>query len=250
MIRISVNRINIIKPDWRGLGDIYAGTTTRLHGFSKDSFSELNLAMHVGDSKLAVTKNREKLKKDLNLPSIPAWLNQKHGTNIIIEPDKLNYQEGDASISFQPGKVCTVMTADCLPILATNKSQNVVAAIHAGWRGLADGIIEKTLMSMKCNPEDIIVWLGPAISQEAFEVGDEVREIFIDSDKDSRDCFKMNEYNRWQADIYGLAKIRLRNNGITLIYGGEYCTFRDDELFFSYRRENICGRMASMIYIK
>ena len=250
MIRISVNRINIIKPDWRGLGDIYAGTTTRLHGFSKDSFSELNLAMHVGDSKLAVSKNREKLKKDLNLPSIPAWLNQKHGTNIIIEPDKLNRQEGDASISFEPGKVCTVMTADCLPILATNKSQNVVAAIHAGWRGLADGIIEKTLMSMKCNPEDIIVWLGPAISQEAFEVGDEVREIFIDSDKDSRDCFKMNEYNRWQADIYGLAKIRLRNNGITLIYGGEYCTFRDDELFFSYRRENICGRMASMIYIK
>ena len=245
-----MNRINIIKPDWRGLGDIYAGTTTRLHGFSKDSFSELNLAMHVGDSKLAVTKNREKLKKDLNLPSIPAWLNQKHGTNIIIEPDKFNRQEGDASISFEPGKVCTVMTADCLPILATNKSQNVVAAIHAGWRGLADGIIEKTLMSMKCNPEDIIVWLGPAISQEAFEVGDEVREIFIDSDKDSRDCFKMNEYNRWQADIYGLAKIRLRNNGITLIYGGEYCTFRDDELFFSYRRENICGRMASMIYIK
>ena len=103
---------------------------------------------------------------------------------------------------------------------------------------------------MKCNPEDIIVWLGPAISQEAFEVGDEVREIFIDSDKDAKNCFKMNEYNRWQADIYGLAKIRLKNTGVSLIYGGEYCTFNDDELFFSYRRENICGRMASMIYIK
>ena len=250
MTGISVNKINIIEPDWRGLSDIFAGTTTRLHGFSEGSFSELNIAMHVGDSDLAVSKNREKLKKDLNLPDHPAWLNQKHGTDIIIEPDKLNYPEGDASISFEPGKICTVMTADCLPVLATNKSQNVVAAIHAGWRGLSEGVIEKTLLSMKCNPEDIIVWLGPAISQEAFEVGDEVREIFIDSDKDAKNCFKMNEYNRWQADIYGLAKIRLKNTGVSLIYGGEYCTFNDDELFFSYRRENICGRMASMIYIK
>jgi hypothetical protein len=250
MTGILVNKINIIKPDWRGLRDIFAGTTTRLNGFSGDSFSELNLARHVGDSDLAVRKNRRKLKKDLNLPENPAWLNQKHGTDIIIEPDKNDYLEGDASISFKSGKVCTVMTADCLPILVTNKSQNVVAAIHAGWRGLAKGVIEKTLLSMKCNPEDIIVWLGPAISQEAFEVGDEVREIFLDSDESAKNCFKMNECNRWQADIYGLAKIRLKNIGVSLIYGGEYCTFYDDDLFFSYRRENICGRMVSMIYIK
>ena len=142
------------------------------------------------------------------------------------------------------------MTADCLPILLTNSNQTMVAAIHAGWRGMADGVIEKTISSINCNSGEIMAWMGPAISQSAFEVGNEVREIFINIDKKNKGCFQSNKNERWQADIYSLARIKLNSLGIKNIYGGEYCTMGDADLFFSYRRENKCGRMASIIYIK
>jgi len=143
-----------------------------------------------------------------------------------------------------------VLTADCLPILRANKSQDLVGSIHAGWRGMVAGVIENTVSAMQSNAEDIMVWLGPAISQSAFEVGDEVRDIFLNMHFQNEDCFKMNDNKRWQADIYELARIKFELLGIENVFGGSYCTYRDSDLFYSYRREIKCGRMASMIYIK
>ena len=245
-----MSKIEIIPASWPGLDKVIAFSTTRLSGYSEFGFGQLNLAKHVGDLSSSVDKNRKKLKCDLNLPNAPLWLNQIHGTNVIIEPKQDETQEGDASISYNRKTVCVVMTADCLPILLTNSNQTMVAAIHAGWRGMADGIIEKTISSINCNSGEIMAWMGPAISQSAFEVGNEVREIFINIDKKNKGCFQSNKNERWQADIYSLARIKLNSLGIKNIYGGEYCTMGNADLFFSFRRENKCGRMASIIYIK
>ena len=245
-----MHNINIIKATWPNLEGIFAGTTVRSKGFSEGVYSRFNLADHVDDDISCVQENRRLLKDTLKLPSEPCWLKQKHEANVLVEPDNNEILIGDASITRLPGKISVVLTADCLPILLANKSQDIVGSIHAGWRGMVAGVIENTISAMQSNVEDIMVWLGPAISQSAFEVGDEVRDIFLNMHLQNEDCFKMNDNKRWQADIYQLARIKFELLGIENIFGGSYCTYRDSDLFYSYRREIKCGRMASMIYIK
>ena len=244
------DKIAFLEAVWPAPANIIAGTTLRQRGLSGGAYTALNLAAHVGDDVIAVRENRSLLKTSLSLSEEPCWLNQVHGTEVAINPCNKTTVTADASIATIQNKVCVVMTADCLPLLITNTSGSMVAAIHAGWRGLASGIIENTIAAMNCNVNEILVWLAPAISQSAFEVGDEVREIFQQENIKFLECFKINSRKRWQADIYQLAKINLNALGIYNIFGGKDCTYSDSEKFYSYRRDGACGRMASLIYMK
>ncbi len=255
-----------IKPDWPAPADVKAISTTRVGGSSQAPYDSLNLGTHVGDEQQNVLANRKELKDKLQLPSEPLWLEQVHST-VIANADDANPQlKADASFSCQQGNVCIVMTADCLPVLMTNKSGTVIAAAHAGWRGLNDGILEATITKMRAanqdasqnidqnanqsKDDDIIAWLGPAIGPEHFEVGEEVRETFVTQHEASEQAFVKGEGNgKWLADIYLLARIRLRAMGVEDIYGGGLCTYKDQERFFSYRREATTGRMASLIWL-
>jgi YfiH family protein len=186
----------------------------------------------------------------LDLPGEPCWLNQVHGAHVVATGAFETPPDADASVGQNPGDVCVVRTADCLPVLFCSADGAEVAAAHAGWRGLAAGVIEATVAKMVHEPADLLVWMGPAISQPAFEVGNEVREAFISQDPGAARCFAANDRGRWQADLYELARRRLSSVGITDIYGGGFCTFADDERFFSYRRSPDCGRMVSFVAIK
>ena len=234
-----------IPADWPVPGNIVAGTTTRVGGVSAGVFESLNLGAHVGDDAAAVVENRDRFVTMCGLPDEPDWLTQVHGTAVNV-PGETN-AAADAAIDRRPATVVAVLTADCLPILLCDESGEEVAAIHGGWRGLAAGIITATLSRMASAPGALIAWLGPAISQSAFEVGDEVRKAFVDLDVAAGACFVPNERSRWQADLYGLARLQLRAAGVGAVYGGEYCTYRDSGRFFSYRRDGECGRMASFV---
>lgn len=239
----------LIKPDWPISNKIFAGCTTRAGGLSHAPYDSFNLAMHVGDNPTDVQANRELLQKQFSLPQKPCWLTQTHSTRVVNLNDYTENVDADASFTTTPGKICVVMTADCLPLLITNKDANVVAAIHAGWRGLADGIITTTLKALAIPGQDLYVWLGPAISANAFEVGIQVREAFANNHFDVQTHFKAMPNGQWLADLYGLAKDNLQELGVRHIYGGDHCTYTESELFFSFRRDNRCGRMASFIYM-
>jgi len=183
----------------------------------------------------------------LPLPGEPCWLNQVHGTHIVTSGRFDKPPEADGATSGDSGHVCVVRTADCLPLLICSGDGSVFAAVHAGWRGLAAGVIENAIAKLGRNPADLLVWFGPAISQPAFEVGAEVREAFLISDANATACFEANSRGRWQADLYGLARRRLNAAGVTNIFGGGLCTYLDDERFFSYRRDPDCGRLVSFI---
>lgn len=188
--------------------------------------------------------------EDLRLPGEPCWLQQVHGTNVVRAMRYPEPPQADASISEDPAAVCVVQTADCLPVLLCAVNGTEVAAAHAGWRGLAAGIIEATVAGMSHAPDSLIAWLGPAISQAAFEVGDEVRQAFVDCDSGAAVCFEANARGRWQADLYALARRRLLAAGVAGIYGGGFCTHADNTRFFSYRRRPDCGRMVSIAAIR
>ena len=251
-----------IKPDWPVPAHVKAISTTRVGGSSQAPYDSLNLGTHVGDEQGTVLANRKELKDKLQLPSEPLWLEQVHST-VIANADDANPQlKADASFSCQQGNVCIVMTADCLPVLMTNKAGTVVAAAHAGWRGLNDGILEATITKMRAanlnagqnanqsSDDDIIAWLGPAIGSENFEVGEEVREAFVKQHEASEQAFvNVVGNDKWLADIYLLARIRLAAMGVKDIYGGGLCTYEDQKRFFSYRREATTGRMASLIWL-
>ena len=245
-----ISEIGFLEAVWPAPENIIAGTTLKLSGHSQGSYSAFNLGDHVGDNIDDVKKNRQLLSEALNLPSEPCWLDQMHSATVISEPSNERNLFGDASITRSAKKICVVLTADCLPILITNKSGDTISAIHAGWRGLAAGIIENTIDAMQSNSNELLVWLGPAISQQAFEVGDDVRNEFLGLDDRNRLFFKANDSNRWQADLYGLAKLKLSHLGIKAIFGGNECTYSDRKRLYSYRRDNKCGRMASIIYMK
>jgi YfiH family protein len=242
-------------PDWPASAHVRAFSTTRAGGVSRPPYDSMNPASHVGDDPAAVAENRRILMADL--PAEPLWLNQVHGNAVVERADGLEPPCADAAIAHEAGKVCVVMTADCLPVLFTDLAGSVVAAAHAGWRGLARGILEETVAAMKVPPEKIMVWLGPAIGPEAFEVGEEVREAFISQHRLAAVAFRpalpgtLDEVPRkWLADIYALARIRLSDIGVAQFYGGAHCTYSDPERFFSYRRDGATGRMASLIYLK
>ncbi|WP_199609176.1 peptidoglycan editing factor PgeF [Flocculibacter collagenilyticus] len=251
--------IDIIQPNWPAPAQIKAYVTSRAGGLSAPPYQSFNLAQHVGDNTSHVTANRTLLQEQLDLPSKPIWLNQVHGTHVIhISEDYLaTFQanartpefapECDGSLTALENVVCTVLTADCLPLLFTNKQGTQVAAVHAGWRGLGAGIIEQTLALFHCEPADILVWLGPAIGATKFEVGQDVYKFFIAKNPQDSKAFNI-EGKKWLADIYQLAKLRLNRAGVTDIFGGEECTFTDPR-FFSYRRDGVTGRMASLIWI-
>jgi YfiH family protein len=239
---------NWIPANWAAPDCVVAGTTLRHGGVSGGSFKSLNLGALSGDDDNAVRENRSRFRAICELPSEPRWLRQVHGTNVEIEPPSGETPQADAAITRHPGVVCVVLTADCLPVLLASADGAELAVAHAGWRGLAGGVLEATVREMSADPADLIVWLGPAISQPAFEVGHEVRQEFLAHDPAAEKCFVANERGRWQADLYGLARMRLAGLGIGHVSGGEHCTFLEPERFFSYRRDGACGRMASFVF--
>ena len=250
---MTINPESIIIPDWPAPARVKALTTTRIGGQSQIPYDSLNLAQHVGDNSSDVSANREHLKQLAGYSTEPAWLEQVHGKIVVNANNCGSLIAADASFSTVKNKVCVVMTADCLPVLFCDKQGRAVAAAHAGWRGLAGGVLEATLKQLcdelDCQQDEILAWLGPAIGPSAFEVGEEVRETFI-SQHDVASAFVAMGEGHWLMDIYAVARIRLNSAGITDISGGGYCTFNDSECFFSYRRDETCGRMASLIWLQ
>ncbi|TNF93647.1 MAG: peptidoglycan editing factor PgeF, partial [Gammaproteobacteria bacterium] len=208
-------------PDWPAPACVRAFCTTRQGGFSEAPWDSFNLADHVGDNRESVQLNRELLKKCLSLPAEPLWLTQVHGCEVASFDEKSTKVECDASVSFIPSQVCAVLTADCLPLLLCSKEGDRIAAVHAGWRGLAAGVIEKTIGRLTLEPHSLMAWLGPAIGQDRFEVGNEVRDIFMANNTGAEKAFIRNKNNRWLCDLYQLAKQRLKFLGVDAIYGGD-----------------------------
>ncbi|MBK3436365.1 peptidoglycan editing factor PgeF [Pseudomonas sp. MF7448] len=234
-------------PDWPAPAGVKACVTTRAGGVSLAPFDSLNLGDHVEDSPEAVLENRRRLNAAFAIQ--PAWLRQVHGV-VVVEADPGRIAEADGSWTGTPGIACTAMTADCLPALFCNKSGTRVAAAHAGWRGLAAGVLEAAADSLDAAPADVLVWLGPAIGPKAFEVGPEVREAFMQQHPQTAQAFvPSHNPGKFLADIYQLARLRLAARGITAVYGGGLCTVTDPR-FFSYRRSPRTGRFASLIWLE
>ena len=240
--------IEVIRPDWQAPSNVRAFTTTRDGGFSHGAWSSLNLGANCGDDPRHLQQNRHALAR--LLPSEPRWLKQVHGTNAVSwDKAKTTGAEADAIFSSQPGQVCAVLTADCLPVLFCNQAGTRIAAAHAGWRGLAAGVLEASVLAMECKPADLIAWLGPAIGPQAFEVGRDVYDTFVELNPENTAAFKPHR-DRWLADLYQLAGHALARVGIHQVFGGGYCTYSEPEKFFSYRRDGVTGRMASLIWIE
>jgi YfiH family protein len=233
-------------PDWPAPVGIKACVTTRAGGISVAPFDSFNLGDHVDDDPAAVAHNRKLLTERLHIQ--PAWLKQVHGID-VVEASPAKVLQADASWSQVPGIACTIMTADCLPALFCNRQGTQVAAAHAGWRGLAAGVLEAAIDSFADAPSEILVWLGPAIGPQAFEVGPEVRDAFITTHPETLDAFVPGvNAGKFMADIYQLARLRLAAHGVTAVYGGGLSTY-NDERFFSYRRGARTGRFASLVWI-
>ena len=233
-------------------GNIKLISTPRLleGGSSKGSFDNFNLALHVNDDQGAVLANRAQLLRHYNLPSTPVWINQTH-SNISVDADSISsIVDADASYSKKLGTVCGVLTADCLPVFICNKQGTAVGIAHAGWRGLVDGVIESLIESLDCNGEDLIAHLGPAISQLSFEVGDEVKSQYLSKNKNFESCLSCLN-NKYYLDLYGAARVVLKSFGVSSISGGDRCTFKESDQYFSYRRDGeYSGRMAHLIWIE
>ena len=238
-----------IPANWAAPARVFAGITTRLGGVSHSPFNDLNLAAHVGDHPDSVRENRRRVKKALDLPSEPVWLNQIHGCSIIKGKPVAKPATADGCYTDQTGIVCTVMTADCIPLLLCNRSATEIAAVHVGWRGIGAGIIPAALASFRENAANLLAWIGPHIGSNHYEVGDEVRVACISVDHDTAGGFIRNNAGRWQASLEEIARIVLINNGLTSIYSDGRCTFTEDHYFYSYRREKRTGRMASLIWM-
>jgi polyphenol oxidase len=240
-------------PDWPAPANVHAATTLRTGGVSKKPYLSLNTAIHVNDTIEQVLHNRKVISDMLNLPAEPVWLDQIHSIRIVKAVKTAIPQQADASYSNDSGVVCTVMTADCLPLLICSKNGEKIAAIHAGWRGLLAGVITNSISKLTSLAPitiatELLIWLGPAIGPNCFEIGSEVREAFIKKSKHYEKAFKVQNNGKYLADIYQLARIELNAIGITNIYGGTYCTMTEKERFFSYRRDNQTGRMATLIW--
>lgn len=237
---------SLLTPDWPAPASVRACVTTRQGGVSLPPFDTFNLGDHVGDDPAAVAQNRLRLSGEFDIQ--PAWLKQVHGL-AVADADPSRVVEADASWTDRPGIACTVMTADCLPVLFCDQAGTQVAAAHAGWRGLAGGVLEATLDRLDVPPAQVLVWLGPAIGPQAFEVGLEVRDAFTAVHPEAAQAFVDGERpGKLMADIYALARIRLAARGVTAVYGGGLCTV-SDERFFSYRRTPQGGRFASLVWL-
>lgn len=240
-----------ITPQWPAPAHVRAVSTTRLGGVSLSPYGSLNLATHVGDDPAAVAKNRELLRAAFDLAAEPAWLEQVHGVNVVdaAELGDAETARADASVAHRPARPCVVMTADCLPVLFCDRAGTRVAAAHAGWRGLAQGVLEATVRELKVVPSELLAWLGPAIEAEVFEVGDEVRTVFLTRGDNREYAFVRNDRGRWMADLYALARMELEALGVGHVSGGDERCFADRTRFFSFRRDGATGRMATMVWL-
>jgi len=242
--------LEALTPEWPAPPGVRVLTTGRSGGVSVGRYASLNLATHVGDAPEAVAENRALLRVAAALPDEPCWLEQVHGTR-VLDLDALpagHPGPADAAITRQAGRVCALLTADCLPVLLASRSGSVVGAAHAGWRGLAAGVLEATVRAMQVPPGTLIAWLGPAIGPAHFEVGPEVRAAFLAADAGAAAAFAENARGRYQADLYGLARKLLERAGVKAVWGGEACTFAERERYFSHRREGPTGRQATLIW--
>ncbi|OGS74371.1 MAG: hypothetical protein A2063_04720 [Gallionellales bacterium GWA2_60_142] len=237
-----------IIPDWPAPANVRTLQSTRHGGVSAAPYDSFNLGSHVGDASLTVARNRMLL--NTLLPSEPVWLEQVHGTAVANADMAGCRVQADACIARNRGSVCVVMTADCLPVLLCDEQGTAVGAAHAGWKGLVAGVIETTVREMVVEPHMLMAWLGPAIGPDAFEVGDEVRAEFVADNPQAEAAFLPGQPGKWFADIYALARLRLNALGVTRIYGGDRCTYREREQFFSYRRDGVTGRMGSFIWLE
>lgn len=268
----SIDKFDLVMPDWPAPDNVRAFTTTRKGGISRVPWNTLNLGGNCGDDRGSVQKNRILLRS--LLPSRPRWLKQVHGTHVFdldaledgtLELENPGVLEADAVLSAHNDRICAVLTADCLPVVFCNKKGTKVAAAHAGWRGLANGVLENTVAGMRggvkhrqtapggkaakvVQPGDIMAWMGPAIGPDAFEVGRDVYDTYCQADEENVIAFKPHG-DRWLADLYTLARLALARVGVVDVYGGEHCTYTNAERFFSYRRDGETGRMGTLIWL-
>lgn len=234
-----------LQPDWPAPASVRALSTTRLGGCSKGAWSSMNLGERCGDDPADVRRNRERLERVL--PAAPQWLSQVHGTSVARHPGEPGRApEADALVAFEPGRVCAVLSADCLPVVFCDRDGSRVAVAHAGWRGLAGGVLQATLDALHCDPATVIAWLGPAIGPEAYEVGAEVAAAFPD---EFDQCF-VPHGERWLLDLYAVARLKLSAAGVPEVCGGGLCTLSDPGRFFSYRRDRVTGRMATLVWLE
>ena len=246
--------LQVIVPDWPAPPAVRAAFTLRMGGVSAAPFDSLNVGAHVGDAGAAVTENRRRVRAQLRLPVEPSWLEQVHGIE-VADLDAASARASaaqltaDAAIARGAGSVCVMQVADCMPVLFAARDGCAVAAAHAGWRGLAAGVLEATLARLAVAPAGLIAWLGPAIGPAHFEVGGEVRAAFLAHDAAAAAAFTANTRGRWQCDLAALARRRLNAAGVTAVFGGGWCTYSDPLRFFSYRRAGQCGRMAALIWL-
>jgi YfiH family protein len=237
--------------EWPAPKHIHAFSTTRLGGFSTGLYAGLNLGERCGDDPARVAENRLQLSSCL--PHAPVWLQQVHGTDVTELISGQTYHaspQADAVWTASPQQVCAVLTADCLPVLFCDAAGTRVAAAHAGWKGLLHGVLEQTVQSLGCSPENILAWMGPAIAQPAFEVGPEVRAAFIAEQTQAKQAFIPGREDRWHADLYALARMRLSALGVHQVFGKPNCTYSDPYRFYSFRRDGTTGRMASLIWLE
>ncbi|MBL8527764.1 MAG: peptidoglycan editing factor PgeF [Burkholderiales bacterium] len=245
---MTTEPIAFIAPDWPAPTRVRALITTRAGGVSGGPYAALNLGDHVGDEPAAVAQNRACLAA--YLPAAPLWLRQVHGTAVADALRDRPGCEADASFTHTPGRVLAVLTADCLPVLLAEETGAAVAIAHAGWRGLATGVIERTVAALGTEPANLLAYLGPAIGPHAFEVGNDVRDAFVRTDAQAAAAFQPTPSGKWLADLYALARLRLAKIGTSHVYGGDFCTFGDASRFYSYRRDGVTGRMASLIWLE
>ncbi len=246
--------VQFITPVWAAPPGVRAAFTLRTGGVSQAPYDSLNLGARIGDSPEAVRENRRRVREALRLPAEPLWLEQVHGIGVVdVEAGKGTPGDppiGDASVARSSGQVCAIRVADCMPVLFAVRDGSAVGAAHAGWRGLAGGVLEATIGQLGVPPPELIAWMGPAIGPRNFEVGDEVRDAFLAADAGATAAFVSNPRGRWQCDLYALARRKLIALGVSAISGGGWCTFAEKERFFSYRRDGQCGRMAALIWIE
>ncbi len=241
--------LELIEPEWPAPPGVRAAFTLRTGGVSAPPFDTLNCATHVGDEALSVAQNRARLRAELALPSEPAWLEQVHGRRVV----ELGEGSGvpapaDAAVTRVAGRVCVIQVADCLPVLLATRDGAAVGAAHAGWRGLAAGVLDCAVRALGGVPQEVIAWLGPAIGAAHYEVGEEVRAAFTATDPGAGAAFSPNARGRWQCDLYALARRRLAALGVARVHGGRWCTYVESAKFFSFRRDGRCGRMAALIW--
>ncbi len=244
----ALSSAELIVPDWPAPPGVQAIVTTRRGGASVGGFASLNLGLRAGDDPLAVAENRRRL--ETCLPAPPRWLHQVHGNAVVPAHTVDNPPQADAAYTDRANVVCSVMIADCMPVLLCTDDGESVAAAHCGWRGLASGVIERTLGAMGGDPRRVLAWLGPAIGPGAFEVGADVRDAFIAVDQADASAFAASAtvHDKWYADLFELGRRRLARAGVARVHGGGLCTVSDPQRFFSYRRDRTTGRMAALIW--